>query len=201
MILIGITGIIGSGKTTVSRLLKGKGFNIVDLDRLAKEALDIEEVKEEIKKAFGEGIFIDGRISPERLKDIVFVDRERLKQLEDIVHPRVIQGIYRQAEALKSKGERSLIVDGPLIFEKGLNKNLDRIIVVSADQGLIRERLKIRGMDEEDIDRRTSCQIPLKEKEKQADYVLYNNGTEKDLKAQIDILIKRIREWEEEDAS
>lgn len=201
MILIGVTGIIGSGKTTASRLLKDKGFNIVDLDMLAKEALDTEEVKKEIKRVFGEDFIVEGKVSPDRLKETVFVDRERLRQLEEIVHPSVIDGIYKKAEELKSKGVKSLIVDGPLIFEKGLNKNLDKIIVVSAEQRIIRERLKTRGMDEEDIERRTSCQIPLKEKEEQADYVLYNNGTEKDLEVQIDILIKRIREWEEEDAS
>ncbi|MCX8110025.1 MAG: dephospho-CoA kinase [Syntrophorhabdaceae bacterium] len=201
MILIGVTGIIGSGKTTASRLIKEKGFNIVDLDRLAKEAFDREEVKKEIERAFGKDIIKEGKVSPERLKDIVFVDRERLRQLEEIIHPRVIEGIYRAAKELELKGIKSLIVDGPLIFEKGLNKNLNKIIVVSAEDKIIKERLKLRGMDEEDIDRRTSCQIPLKEKEKQADYVLYNNGTEKDLEVQIELLIDRIRKWEEEDAS
>ncbi|MBP8626246.1 MAG: dephospho-CoA kinase [Syntrophorhabdaceae bacterium] len=200
MILIGITGIIGSGKSTVSSLLKERGFNVIDLDRVAKESLNIEKAKEGIKRCFGEGALINGRVNPERLREVVFTDKNRLKELEDIIHPLVIEELYRQADILRAKGEKSLIVDGPLIFETGLNRNLDKIIVVSAEPNKIRERLKARGMDEADIERRISCQIPLKEKEKQADYVLYNNGTEEELREKISILIERIREWEEQDA-
>lgn len=201
MIKIGITGIIGSGKTTVSNLLRKKGFNVLDLDALAKRALEKKEVLEKIKDVFGEDVIVNGRISPERLKDIVFTDKDRLKQLEGIVHPEVIKEISLQGEILRSRGEGSMIIDGPLIFEKGLHRELDKIIVVSAKQGLIRERLKKRGMDEKDIEARTSFQIPLEEKEKLADYVIHNNGTEKDLQKEVDLLIKRIREWEEQDAS
>ncbi len=201
MILIGITGIIGSGKSTVSNLLRSKGFNVIDLDKVAKEALYSEKAQEDIKRSFGEGVFINGMVSPERLKEIVFLDKKRLKELEDIIHPRVIEEILRHANTFRAKGEKSMIIDGPLIFETGLNKELDKIVVVSADPDKIKERLKIRGMDETDIERRTSCQIPLKEKERLADYVLYNNGTEKDLDKEIIKLMNRIREWEEKDAS
>ncbi|HPP06887.1 MAG TPA: dephospho-CoA kinase [Syntrophorhabdaceae bacterium] len=201
MIKIGITGIIGSGKTTVSNLLRKKGFTVLDLDSLAKKALEKKEVIYKIKGEFGDEVIINGKVSPEKLKDIVFTNKERLRLLEDIIHPEVIKEIFLQGEILKSRGEGTMIIDGPLIFEKGLYKELDKIIVVSADKDLIKERLKKRGMDEKDIEARTSFQIPLSEKEKLADYVIYNNDTEDNLKIQVDLLIKRIREWEEKDAS
>ncbi|HOP85228.1 MAG TPA: dephospho-CoA kinase [Syntrophorhabdaceae bacterium] len=201
MIKIGITGIIGSGKTTVSNLLRSRGFKVIDLDSLAKNALEKKEIIEKIRSEFGEDVIIKGKVSPEKLKGIVFISKEKLKKLEGIIHPEVIKEISLQGEILKSRGEGIMIIDGPLIFEKGLHKELDKIIVVSAEQGLIKERLKQRGMDEKDIEARTSFQIPLSEKEKLADYVIYNNGTKKDLQTQVDLLIERIREWEEKDAS
>jgi len=201
MIKIGITGIIGSGKTTVSNLLRNRGFIVIDLDSLAKNALEKKEVIEKIKSEFTQDVIVNGKVSSEKLKNIVFSSKEKLKKLEDIIHPEVIKEIYLQGEIFKSKGERIMIIDGPLIFEKGLYKELDKIIVVSAEQGLIKERLKQRGMDEKDIEARMSLQIPLSEKEKLADYVIYNNGTKKDLQTQVDLLIERIREWEDKDAS
>lgn len=201
MILVGITGVIGSGKTTVSNQLRNQGFHIIDLDRLAREALESEDATEEIKNTFGEDCIIDGKPSPDKLKELVFGDRERLSALEKIIHPMVIKELNRRADQLKFRGEKTVIVDGPLIFEKGLNKSLDKIVVVSADMQTIKQRLRERGMEQEDIERRIACQIPLSEKERQADYVIYNNKTEKDLEKEIAFLIKRIREWEEKDAS
>jgi len=134
MILIGITGIIGSGKTTVSSMLKKEGFEVIDLDGIAKEVLSLEDVKK----------------------------------------------------------------DGPLLFETGLYRKLDKTVVVSTDAEMLGGRLKNRGMDEEDVKRRMTFQISLKEKEKMADWVVYNNGTVEDLKKETETLLEKIKGWEVE---
>jgi dephospho-CoA kinase len=200
MIVIGITGIIGSGKTTVSGMLKENGFTVIDLDSLAKQISDTDEVKGDIKKVFGrEYIRLDNTLDVEKMRDLVFNNKECLKTLEGLIHPRVNAEMERVLTDRKAEGAKAVIVDGPLIFETGLHKRLDKIVVVSADADVIRERLIKRGMNKEDIGRRVSHQIPLREKEKAADYVLYNNGTEDDLKKEIRILLDRIKTWEVSD--
>jgi dephospho-CoA kinase len=196
MITIGITGIIGSGKTTVSSLLKQKGLAIIDLDGLAREAITLKEVQKDITTGLGEEFVKDGRVVVEKLRDLVFVDKTKLEKLESIVHPRILEGMQKEIDALKGKKVKTVIIDGPLLYEKGLHKSLNKIIVVSAGMDKIKERLKKRGLSEEDIERRIALQIPLKEKEKVADFVMSNNGTEDDLEKETEGLWRRIKEWE-----
>lgn len=196
MITIGITGIIGSGKTTACAALKARGMPVIDLDALAKRMLTLAEVHEEIQREFGNGLVVDGEIVVERLRDIVFADKGKLRRLERITHPRVRAELWRQVDELGRAGERAVVVDGPLLFETGLYRELDRTVVVSADMDVVRERLKVRGMAPDDIEKRILNQIPLKKKEEAADYVLFNNGTREDLERNIEALLERINEWE-----
>ncbi len=196
MITIGITGIIGSGKTTASAMLKKKGLPVIDLDDLAKKTLALKEVQEEITEKIGKGFVENGAIVVERLRDAVFVDRVKLGRLEEIVHPRVRGRLFEMIGEYKDEGAGTVIVDGPLLFETGLYKKLDKTIVVAADMGIIRKRLKKRGMSADDIEKRISHQIPLNEKEKAADLIVRNNGTKKDLDREIENLLERIKEWE-----
>jgi dephospho-CoA kinase len=196
MITIGITGIIGSGKTTVSGLLKQKGLTIIDLDGLAREAIQFKEVQEDIIIGLGEEFVKDGVVVVEKLRDLVFADTVKLEKLESIVHPRILEGMRKEIDTLKGKKVKTVIIDGPLLYEKGLHKNLNKIIVVSATMDKIKERLKKRGLFEEDIERRIALQIPLNEKEKVADFVIFNNGTKDDLKKETEVLWRRIKEWE-----
>lgn len=196
MITIGITGIIGSGKSTASAALKARGIPVIDLDALAKRALTLAEVREDIEREFGDGLIVDGQIAVERLRDIVFASKEKLRKLEGITHPRVLSELWRQIDELGRAGEKAVVVDGPLLFETGLYSELDRTVVVTADMDVIRERLTVRGMAPDDIEKRILNQIPLKEKEEAADYVLSNNGTREDLERNIGALLERINEWE-----
>ena len=196
MITIGITGIIGSGKTTVSGLLKQKGLTIIDLDGLAREAIQFKEVQEDIITGLGEEFVKDGAVVVEKLRDLVFADTVKLEKLESIMHQMILERIQKEIDTLKGKKEKTVIIDGPLLYEKGLHKNLNKIIVVSATMDKIKERLKKRGLFEEDIERRIALQIPLNEKEKVADFVIFNNGTKDDLMKETEVLWRRIKEWE-----
>ena len=200
MITIGITGIIGSGKSTVSAMLGQAGITVIDLDNLAKEVSAGPAAREGIRRTFGEGYLReDGTIDADRMKELVFRDKGRLRQLEAIMHPLIRAEMERRAIEEWERGARAVIIDGPLIFEKGMYKELDKVVVVSADAARIKERLIRRGMTAEDVERRMANQMPLAEKEKMADYVIYNNGTEDDLREKLKILLEKIKTWEVED--
>jgi len=198
MILIGITGIIGSGKTTVSNMLKKEGLEVVDLDRIAKEVLFLNDVVKEIGNIFGTEYIPGGKVDIEKMKSSVFQDSNSLKKLESIVHPRIVETLFEKTDRARKNGAKSVIIDGPLLFETGLYKKLDKTVVVSTDVGKLPERLRKRGMDMEDVKRRMAFQIPLEEKERIADYVVYNNGTIKDVERETLTLLEKIRRWEEE---
>ncbi len=196
MIVIGITGIIGSGKTTVSKLLKKKGITVVDLDVLAKKIITSKAARKDIENQLGKEYIVDGEPDINKLKETVFVNRKQLKNLEEIIHPRVKELLWKKVARKRKSGEKILIVDAPLLYETDLYKSLNKTIVISAETEKIKERLRIRGLTEKDISARMSNQIPLKEKEKRADFVIYNNGTTKDLEREIERLLSRIKEWE-----
>ncbi len=198
MILIGVTGIVGSGKSTVSNLLREKGFQVIDLDKLAKESLSWDEVKDGIREAFGDDYVRDGVVDVEKLGRTVFSKEEELRRLEGIVHPKVTKALFRKAEELRKEGAKTLIIDAPLLFETDLCKRVDKIVVVTAPMEIIKERLKLRGMAEDDMERRIPFQVPLSEKEKMADYVVHNSGTVEDLGSEVDALLGRIKSWEVE---
>lgn len=196
MIIIGLTGILGSGKSTVAALLKKRGLEVIDLDGLAKDSLNWKEIQSDIKQAFGEEFVADGHVDVERLRQVVFRKGEELRRLEAIIHPHVTREAERRLAELERKGARAAVIDHPLLFETGFCRKTDRTVVVSAAMDTIRDRLKKRGMKRDDVERRLSFQIPLSEKVKTADYIINNNGTEDQLMAEVDSLVKEITKWE-----
>jgi dephospho-CoA kinase len=196
MILVGITGIIGSGKTTVSGMLLQEGIPVIDLDRIGKEVTDYEEVVRDIREAFGDEYVVNDKADITKLREIAFINAETRRKLENIIHPRAAIELWKRIDKFKTEGAPVVVIDAPLLYETGLDKKLDKVVVVSADMETIKERLKLRGMEEEDTNRRLPHQISLAEKEKKADHVLHNNGSGDDLKKELKALLLRIKEWE-----
>jgi dephospho-CoA kinase len=198
MILIGITGIVGSGKTTVAAMLKKEGLEVIDLDKIAKEIARQERIISVIGKVLGTSYIADGKVDTRKVAELVFNDEEAREKLERIMHPLIDAEMRNQIERLEREGTKTAIIDGPLIFEKGLYKELDKVVVVSGSVETIKNRLKGRGMDESDAKRRMASQMPLEQKEAQADYIVRNEGTIGDLEKEVDNLLKQIKEWEVE---
>lgn len=197
MIIIGLTGVIGSGKSSAARLLRKRGLNVIDIDALAKESLTWKETKQDIREAFGNEVINEGKIDPVKLSAIVFRQDSALRLLESIVHPRVRAEVDRRIEDVRQQGFPVVVLDHPLLFETGVDLLVDKIVVVSTEEGKILERLKQRGVDEDEARRRLSFQMPLDEKAARADYVVDNNGTEEQLEKNIDSLLEMILKWEE----
>lgn len=198
MILIGVTGIVGSGKTTVSGMLQRAGLAVLDLDKIAKEVVQREDVKKDIEKELGSCYITEGTLNIQKTRDFVFKEPAALEKLENIIHPRIKEAMCEKIKGLQARGVSAVVIDAPLLFEKGLQKELNKTVVVSANAEKTKERLRKRGLQEDDINRRTAIQIPLNEKEAMADYVVHNNGAIEDLEQQIDNLLHTIKEWEVE---
>jgi len=190
--VVGLTGGIACGKSLVSGELKRLGAHIVDADVISREVTAKgSPVYDEIVREFGQGILRpDGSIDRKALGAIVFSDREKLLKLNAITHPAIIKTSSEKVERIKKSHPGTVIVvDAALLIEAGMHRAVDRVIVVYADEEKQMERMKKRDdLDEREAKKRLSCQMPIKEKFKYADYLIENNGTEEELKS----VVKRI---------
>ncbi len=178
--LIGLTGTISSGKSTVAGFFKKHGCLVLDADKIVHDIL--EKDKKVFKKLIGHyGIDItcNGKsISRVKLASIVFNNKKELKYLNSIIHPLVSRGISR---AISKTKKRIVVIDAPLLIEAGLHRMVDLVIVVRSSAYDCIERFIKTGKTENDYKRRMKFQMPLKEKLKRADLIINNNGTKSKL--------------------
>lgn len=194
MLVVGLTGGIGCGKSEVRCRLLNAGFKVLDADTLAKQLAETDPVIiNKIKREFGEAMYdAAGRLQRKALAAIVFNDRQELEKLNGIIHPRVISTVERQIDSLQQPDEKIVIVEAALHYEVHWNEAMDVMVVVSAP---LAKRLawvmQRDGVDEAAVRRRMENQLPLEEKVKRADYVIENNG---DFVA-LDEAVARLIEW------
>jgi dephospho-CoA kinase len=194
--VFGLTGGIGSGKSTAAALFRERGVPVVDADELAREAVAVGSAGlAEVVSAFGPQIrAADGNLDRKQLGALVFADPEARKRLNAITHPIVRRLSQERFATLDSQGVTLAGYDVPLLFEVGLDAVLRPIVVVVAREATQLERILARdGISEEAARERMAAQLPLAEKQKRADYVLYNNGTPEALGAQVDALLDKLR--------
>lgn len=191
-IVVGLTGGIASGKSTVSSILIEKGITVIDADIEARLAVEKgEEAYYEIVSQFGvEVLHSDESIDRGKLGSIIFHNQEKRFVLNNIVHPAVRKRMIIKKEKAIADGERLIIMDIPLLFESKLTSLVDRTLLVYVDETVQLERLMERNqLSEEDAIARIHSQMPLKEKIQLADAVINNNGTIEETKKQLfDIL-------------
>lgn len=191
--IIGLTGSIASGKSTVSKMLQEKGFFIIDADIVAREVVELgSDTLQEIKKQFGiEVIYTDGTLNREVLGSMIFHQPAKRKQLNDIMHPAIRKEMLKQRDELTKKEIATFFMDIPLLFESRLQHLVEKILVVSVTEDVQLERLMSRNnLSKEEAEARIKSQLPLSEKEKGADAVIYNNGSIEESKKQLEAILK-----------
>ena len=188
--VIGITGIFGSGKTTVSSILKNKGFPVISSDEIVHQLLKRKDIKDSVIKEFGKDILDEnGEISRKRLGEIVFSDSNKMKRLEEIIHPEVFKEINRIILDYKKKKSKIIFVEIPLLFETKAESFFDRIIVVYAHPSIIKKRLQNKFSDEE-IEKRWKYQIPQEIKKEMADFLIDNSNSFQKTETQVENILK-----------
>lgn len=197
MKVIGLTGGIGSGKSTVSAYLLKKGCEIIDADLISREMTEKDSpALGEIREAFGDAVFQkDGSLDRKTLGDMVFSDKNKLETLQNIVTKKVIETIDGRLLALKKKGFCGIaVIDAPLLLECGLENMADENWLVAADLELRIERVAERdGLSREQILSRIENQMPQEEKKKYCSCILDNSGTLDALLRSIDSNIERVK--------
>lgn len=178
IIKIGLTGTIGSGKSTVSSFLRENGFDVVDADIISREILNkYKEINERIRSEFGEDCFEDEKLNRKKLGSIVFNNDEKRKQLEAITIPYIIKEIEIKIDILGSKGRKVVFVDAPTLIEHGLHKSMDYNILITLDEETrISRVMKRDGISREEVLSRIKAQMSEEEKAKHVDFIVKNDG-------------------------
>jgi len=183
--ILGITGSFGSGKTTVAGIFKKYGFEAINADQLYHGIYDENEaLRNKIKKEFG-------TLDRNKIKKIVFNDYKKLKKLNEITHPIIINSIKNETDKIKKYNKDArIIVDVPLLFEAKMQSMFDKIIVVKCDEKTQIKRLLKKGKHTKDeIKHIIKSQMPIEEKIKYADFVVDNSRSLKDTEKQIDSIV------------
>jgi len=177
MKVIGLSGGIGSGKSAVAQMLRGRGVPVIDADVLSRDvSLPGRPAFEDIARAWPEVIAADGHIDRKKLAAIVFGDAESRKRLEAITHPRIRAEVAAQTSTLASEGHPIAFLEAALLVETGLYKSLDGLVVVTADdETRIARVMKRDGVSREKVLARMAAQLPLQDKLRVADHIIDNS--------------------------
>lgn len=193
VVIIGITGGIGSGKSTIANWVRERGYTVISSDELAKELMRTnEELKQKLVDEFGESIYLEnGELNKSLLLDLIFdTNHSQVKKVNQIVHPYAIDSIMNQLETLANEGNKLLFVESALMFESGMAEGYDYVITVHTDENKVIERVQSRsGLSEEKIRTIMKSQLNPIEKKKLADFVIENNGTVDELRVSFDTLL------------
>ena len=191
MMVLGITGSIASGKSSVSRLLQDRGAALISADQLAREVVQPgSSTLARLVERFGPGILqVDGTLDRARLGELIFAEPAARHDLNDITHPAIASLAIERLQQLRQAGHALVVYEAPLLFEAGAEGRVDKVLVVKIDPGEQLRRLMLRdGIDEAAARRRIAAQMPQEEKLARADYVIDNSGTPKETERQVTLL-------------
>jgi dephospho-CoA kinase len=194
--VIGLTGGIGSGKSTVSRFLAELGAVIIDADKIGHEVYRPDtDTWRKLVKTFGRGILAaDNTIDRKKLGAIVFSNEEELKRLNAIIHPQITEIIKKQIDDYRRKDAKVIVLDAPVLLEAHAKNLTDEVwVVVADDDNVIKRAVARTGLREEQIRDRIRAQMSKTERIKNAQVIIYNDGTPEDLRGKIKKLWEQIK--------
>ena len=174
---LGLSGGIGSGKSTVAKIFADLGAVVIDADAISREVLEPGQIGyENTILTFGESVLSEsGSIDRKKLAELVFQNPAQLAKLEAIIHPAVIARVAQIRESLPASA--IVVYDTPLLVEKNLKSQFDKVIIVLTDEQIRKERLVTRGLELPDIEARISNQATDSQRSDVADYIINNDGT------------------------
>jgi dephospho-CoA kinase len=194
--LIGLTGGIASGKSTVAKILERLGAAVVDADALSREVVEPgRDAWKEIVQTFGaEVLQPDQTLDRQKLRATIFNNPGARKQLESIIHPRVRASAEERINQHAASGYEVVVYEVPLLFEGNLHEWLRPVILVACDISIQKQRLQQRdGLSPEAAQKHIDAQMSLEEKRRLADYVIENDGSLEDLERQVQTVLKKIK--------
>ena len=189
---IGVTGQIGSGKTTAAKILASFGAVVIDADTIGREVVDRSvPLRKKLARQFGGEILTpSGKLSRKRLARLAFADETAKQRLNRLVHPFLLKELRRQMKEL-AKRHNVVVIDAALLLDWELDRPMDVVLVVHASEETRLKRLAARGISKEDALARQKAQVPFSEYRKRADYVVLNNSTVEKLQAKLQRLYKK----------
>ncbi len=178
MFVIGITGGIGAGKSSVASTFMERGIRVLDADEISREVTSLNgSALPAIREMLGnKAIESSGGLNRKYVASLVFTDKMKLDQISSVIHRYVMEQIGEQVEIEREKGTKVLVLDVPIPVQKGFLDLCNQVWVISADESIRLTRLKMRGMDEDDAKRRMGMQMTTEEYEKLGDIVISNNS-------------------------
>ncbi len=186
MLVIAVTGGIASGKSTALKILKRKGYNVIDSDKIVSGIYAQHNAVKKIAKVFGSS-------NKKEIAKKAFSSRHKMKLLESIIHPIVEKKIERMLAVLKKRNAGIVFIEVPVFFESKPKTKFNAVVVVYCPEELQKERLKKMGFSHNEIIKRIKCQKPIEEKKQKADFVVNNCSSIGSLEKEIDRMIEWLR--------
>ena len=197
MLTIGLTGGIAAGKDSVAQILETRGAEIIDADKIARKLLEPGQAAfDKVVSTFGRDILdFEGSIDRKILADIVFKDETKREDLNSILHPAIIDEEWNKVLAVKRRNPEAIaVINAALLIESGNYKDVDKVILVVANEALVIKRLMERdGLSREGALSRIASQMPEDEKRNYADYIIENNGSLEELRKKVRQLFKALK--------
>ena len=187
MIVLGLTGNIGCGKSSVSNIFIENNIDVVDADIVARQIFDDKDLLNKVFSTFGDTIKnADGTLNRKALGNIVFNDDEKLIELNNLTHPQIKENILSEVSEYKNQGKKIVVIDAALLIEDDYLPHIDKLLLVTCREDIQIERIKNRdNCTEEEAVSRINSQMSQEDKSKFADYIIDNSGSPEELKQKV----------------